>query len=87
MSPEERIMATLIKIDKPEKGDVECIYCDTIRDGSKGGYCPNCGGTVTKDMGPNKTTIGKVHDVYWSERFDPEKVVHKDTISEFYERK
>ncbi len=73
-------------VDTPKRENVECIYCDTTRK-NEPGYCPTCGGTVTADMGPNKKLMGKLHDVYWGDTFNPEKVIHKDTIEEFYKKK
>ena len=83
--PERRIYAIRIEkveLSKPE--EVECIWCGKTynknREYSERGHCPECGGTVTTDMGFPKRLVGKTYDIYRNPYFNPEKVKNRNEL-------
>ena len=71
---------SIYSFPEPKESIEDCVYCATKYDkkeerGDSTGHCPNCGGTVTEQMGDgDKALIGRLNDKYWTGCLDPRKV-------------
>lgn len=82
---DKSIVYLLAEESKKEK--TTCFWCgaeyykDEDHEPARG-HCPNCGGTLTTEMGPPKSSIGKIYDVYRNPHFDPKKVKNEELLKQ-----